>query len=30
VAGTNVIAVELHNVGPLNDDASFQLTARLS
>ena len=30
VAGTNVIAVELHNVGPLNGDASFQLAARLT
>ena len=30
IAGTNVIAVELHNVGPLNDDAGFQLTARLT
>ncbi|HEY8092368.1 MAG TPA: hypothetical protein VID93_01245, partial [Acidimicrobiales bacterium] len=30
VAGTNVIAVELHNAGPTNADASFQLTASLS
>ena len=30
VAGTNVIAVELHNVGPTNSDASFQLTASLT
>ncbi len=30
VAGTNVIAVELHNVGPTNSDASFQLTATLT
>jgi hypothetical protein len=27
VQGTNVIAVELHNAGPANGDASFQLTA---
>jgi chitodextrinase len=30
VPGTNVIAVELHNAGPLNGDASFQLTAAFS
>ena len=30
VAGQNVIAVELHNAGPANGDASFQLTASLS
>jgi hypothetical protein len=30
VAGTNVIAIELHNVGPLNGDASFKLTATVS
>jgi len=28
--GTNVIAVELHNAGPTNADASFQLTGALS
>jgi chitodextrinase len=28
--GTNVIAVELHNAGPTNADASFQLTAAFS
>ena len=28
--GTNVIAVELHNAGPTNGDASFQLTAAFS
>jgi hypothetical protein len=30
VQGTNVIAVELHNAGPTNGDASFQLTAAFS
>ena len=30
VPGTNVIAVELHNAGPTNADASFQLTATFS
>jgi len=30
VPGTNVIAVELHNAGPTNADASFQLTAAFS
>jgi chitodextrinase len=30
VQGTNVIAVELHNAGPLNGDASFQLAGTLS
>jgi chitodextrinase len=29
VAGANVIAVELHNAGPVNADASFQLTGAL-
>jgi len=29
VGGTNVIAVELHNAGPVNADASFQLTGAL-
>jgi chitodextrinase len=28
--GTNVIAVELHNAGPTNADASFQLTGGIS
>jgi hypothetical protein len=30
VQGTNLIAVELHNAGPTNGDASFQLTAAFS
>ena len=29
-AGQNVIAVELHNAGATNADASFQLTASLA
>jgi hypothetical protein len=30
VAGTNVVAVELHNYGANNGDASFQLSGSFS